>query len=515
MWAFELLGLPADADERSIKRAYAQRLRGARPDEDPTGFQRLRDAYELALRLCRHRAEAEKAVEPEAPETVEAETAQAYAQTQEHPDDAPAAATWNLSVLLSSRPHMAATVPRAQSQLPAATVDLERLLDELLGVAAHGDPQALLSWLGSRHELWSLQAKAELGRRLMARLHQHAMAQHSMVQQPMAHHPAAMSGECFDALLSFFDLDHVQAGYDPFALQRLRRRMRIAWELQPEHVEHLARRTQDPPLPGDAPNVRLTRKLLAQLTRPFRWWQVPVVAVRPKRPGQLADFIMRLSEGHPNELLGYLQEAQLRFWLTAAERQPSLERLAINAIRIVSAALCSLWVMASLFLAITLAGGSADKAWEAFPAIAAWIAGIAGLAFAYLGWQWLDYWQRQPESPGLGSAWLRWACIPLIALAGVALKYGGAGDLAGDLVVILAIVLAVRRYRERSGAGPFPIRMHPIGWIVAINVLRGLLASEGVADLPLVEFGACIALGLWAADAWKERGRRQLRGAAA
>ena len=65
MWAFELLGLPADADERSIKRAYAQRLRGARPDEDPTGFQRLRDAYELALRLCRHRAEAEKGADDE------------------------------------------------------------------------------------------------------------------------------------------------------------------------------------------------------------------------------------------------------------------------------------------------------------------------------------------------------------------------------------------------------------------------------------------------------------------
>jgi len=45
MWAFGLLGLTEDADERSIKRAYAQRLRGTRPDEDPAGFQRLREAY--------------------------------------------------------------------------------------------------------------------------------------------------------------------------------------------------------------------------------------------------------------------------------------------------------------------------------------------------------------------------------------------------------------------------------------------------------------------------------------
>lgn len=49
MSCWEVLGLPADADKRSIKRQYANLLKQHRPDEDPEGFQRLREAYEQAL----------------------------------------------------------------------------------------------------------------------------------------------------------------------------------------------------------------------------------------------------------------------------------------------------------------------------------------------------------------------------------------------------------------------------------------------------------------------------------
>ena len=42
-------GLPPEADEREIKRAYARRLRTVRPDEDPAGFQQLHEMYQRAL----------------------------------------------------------------------------------------------------------------------------------------------------------------------------------------------------------------------------------------------------------------------------------------------------------------------------------------------------------------------------------------------------------------------------------------------------------------------------------
>jgi len=45
----ELLGIPEDADERTIRRAYAQRIKRWRPDRSPDEFRRVHRAYELAM----------------------------------------------------------------------------------------------------------------------------------------------------------------------------------------------------------------------------------------------------------------------------------------------------------------------------------------------------------------------------------------------------------------------------------------------------------------------------------
>lgn len=50
--ALAMLGLNQGASAADIKRAYAALLRQHRPDEDPTGFQRLNEAYRVALRGC-------------------------------------------------------------------------------------------------------------------------------------------------------------------------------------------------------------------------------------------------------------------------------------------------------------------------------------------------------------------------------------------------------------------------------------------------------------------------------
>ncbi|NBA97688.1 J domain-containing protein [Pseudomonas sp. R5(2019)] len=55
MSCWTLLGLPTDADPRTIKRRYASLLKGCRPDTDPQGFQSLRQAYEEALALSDRR----------------------------------------------------------------------------------------------------------------------------------------------------------------------------------------------------------------------------------------------------------------------------------------------------------------------------------------------------------------------------------------------------------------------------------------------------------------------------
>ncbi|MGB4811914.1 MAG: hypothetical protein WBP13_05485 [Methylophilaceae bacterium] len=54
--AFEILGLNTDADERTVKRAYAKCIKEFRPDSHPVEFARVREAYENALEYIRNRA---------------------------------------------------------------------------------------------------------------------------------------------------------------------------------------------------------------------------------------------------------------------------------------------------------------------------------------------------------------------------------------------------------------------------------------------------------------------------
>lgn len=59
-WAYALLELEPDADERSVKRAYAKRLRITRPDDDPEAFQQLHEAYKSALEWAQYRVQWEE-----------------------------------------------------------------------------------------------------------------------------------------------------------------------------------------------------------------------------------------------------------------------------------------------------------------------------------------------------------------------------------------------------------------------------------------------------------------------
>lgn len=70
-WPWSELGLSGPADLKTIRGAYAQRLKATHPEEDPEGFQRLHDAYQEASRRARQAARAAAPSPPPAPELEE------------------------------------------------------------------------------------------------------------------------------------------------------------------------------------------------------------------------------------------------------------------------------------------------------------------------------------------------------------------------------------------------------------------------------------------------------------
>lgn len=73
-WPWSELGLSGPADLPTIRHAYAQRLKTTHPEEDPAGFQRLHNAYQLACQLARRA----KSAPPTPAEPEESESEAAY-----------------------------------------------------------------------------------------------------------------------------------------------------------------------------------------------------------------------------------------------------------------------------------------------------------------------------------------------------------------------------------------------------------------------------------------------------
>jgi hypothetical protein len=471
MSPFSLLGLPPDADERAIKRAYAQRLRQIRPEDDAQGFQRLHEIYQAALERCRQGMPAATSAQDEGAST-----------DREQRFDASMAQPPRIDAGVSST-----AAPIAQPPPAAVVFVVDEFCSAAFDLAATGDPARLQDWLGSRPELWSLQLKAQVGHYLVQQLYQ---------QVP------PMPESCLDTLLHFFDLDHALAGHDPAALQQLRRRSRLAWELQPDHQNALAARLNMPPW-----RVRWN---LRQLHRPFRWPQVLLIGMNPSNAGIIATFVARLAGINPEDLPDGVKRDQLQFWQAAADlKRVNRPRLILGLAR--SAVILLVGMLLAPLLSLAYSGGIAL---EPMLFVIALLMVPSMLWGVWVAWQALDHWQGRPEHLPVRWPWLCLGLVPLMCAGGLALQLTRQPGL-GVLLLTPAVWLALRRYWHRHDGHGFVwkaghVRVFFILLFLLANALRG---TDLIADIPSADSAgfvlASVAMLAWGADLWKQR--RHLR----
>lgn len=465
MSPFEQLGLPPDADERTIKRAYAQRLREVRTDRDPEGFQRLHATYQAALALCQRRT------------TVA--VAKPVPLRQPLPATPPA--------------QPPATAPSA-AEAPTA-VPFERFLAELLGLAAQGEAAALQSWLQAQPALWSLRTKARVGHELFVCLYRDA--------PPM---PPA----CLDALLAFFDMNHARSGHDPLALQRLQRRMQLAWERLPQQRDALAARLGM----RDRKQRRTLERRLARLSQPFRWSRAIALGLVPNAADRLAQFIRQLALHHPEDLPAGYDRRQLRFWLEATDRlRVGRARLQLGGLRCLAALLGGL--LLGLLAGVLLRLPPQRFVFGALETCLGLAAVPCVLWTLWMGLLPLDHWHARAEHLPARWPWLNLLLVPLLCAVALVLHAASGLRWLAIAPALVALWLALRRLWRRNALSS---RINPrllwagvwIAAVLLINLLQASGRSGGSFDYAML--AAAMAMPLWAIDLWRQRRLLRVRG---
>ncbi len=311
MYAFEHLGLDDDADERAIKRAYAQRLKTVRPDVDPEGFQALHEAYRMALEAARWRDE-----NPD--DIVEINEAAPALEAAAVADVVP-------TILGAARPQVPKADGTASQDLhenPTVTAsasatrfDFDTFYAQMVQQAGTTDIVGLQTWLVVQATHWSLQVKSEAGWRSLAK---------------MRDAPPALTPGQFDALVTFFGFDDVLAGADPIALFHLRaaiegqdRERRFRSELEPKNLSALTKRMALPDEGGSRAGYSplITRFYMRLLRRRFAYWWAYPCACLPMMARRITAFIDRLCGGWPELLSPEIDARHVTFWSSAQRGQ--------------------------------------------------------------------------------------------------------------------------------------------------------------------------------------------------
>lgn len=532
-WAYALLELAPDADERSVKRAYAKRLRITRPDDDPEAFQQLHEAYKSALEWAQYRVQWEQ--EDERGDLPQSEPP-VVDPTDEH--DARFASTEVIpGVELSSSESTALgglhdpvqlvgshtqTLPEVRAdaepvsapsagtpelvadsrvaglrfpELPtiAPLLDTDAMIQLILGQALLTEPARFEAWLQNRPELWSLQEKPRVGVWLATYLF---------------NHDAPIRNESFDVLIRFFRWDEVDNGVDPVRIQQCRQRLHRNWMLQPAGASDLARHLRGY---GRQFTAADAKRELQRLTRPWQPWQALWSAAPPWRTVQVNRLLERLGVAGDGNVPAPLQPAQVAFWSSLSDySKPSGPRMQLA---LLQGLLLGLGFLLLVLLGWALLGlfTPADNNMARLPA--ALRAGVRGggilLMVRALIPCWLETmrWISADEHPRPSYAVLHRWLIPVLGVSSVLLIHLAHARLAGSILAWLTLMLAAWRHWRR-GRHVFRWKMPLTVWFLTIVLLGGITIKLLMFLLAFGELVAGLALVFWVRDSWLRLWRR-------
>lgn len=279
---FAVLGLDRDADERAIKRAYAQRLRTTRPDDDPAAFQALNEAYRRCLEIAAVPTEWED--EDEAPDADALVDADGFTVALSH--DALLPAT---------------SAPPADDQDTQKTddpdrFDAEAFLAELIRRTQHDSKRSIEHWLRELPALYALNLKSAL--RLPVALEM------SQADPP----PRAANAR---AVVAFFGLDMVspsetwlyaQAAY---VLRRAQAAEDYDYEIARLRGEH---------------TTFIDRLMVRELEGPTHWLRRVFIALIPGLPSRTLAWWRHLSAIGADLADERLDPKAIAFWQRATDR---------------------------------------------------------------------------------------------------------------------------------------------------------------------------------------------------
>jgi sulfite exporter TauE/SafE len=384
---------------------------------------------------------------------------------------------------------------------PAPVMHPKLLAERVIREACRAnDPNTFSHWLNQSPEFWSLQVK---------------QATEQLLLQQLLREPQPMAAASLDTLLRFFDLDHVLSGVNPVALEQLRNKQALQWEMLHDHAA-MARRLRILTDKG-FPHTLRVRDCMDMLQQPRSWRQTFTTALTRNKSVHLARIVYALCNGQFTALPHVIDREHARFWFCAAGITSfNRERLTVSAIRAFSIALACAGGMTVLTVLTSLLNGYIPSdGWQgAGKVFLCLFFGILLIWAALSSATWLDLWQGLPETAQLRKPWLHRLFIPAMTALGLGMDYAGNAPIAASIVTWGTLVVALRRftYRTPKRTKNSAIKLSPR--VITYLLLGGAFgignvvnqASTGVFDnVPVLGLVAGATLFIWGLDMWRHR----------